>query len=939
MQEPVPGARDVSAADRSDDLVEEPTGGAAATPAGRTPRRGGATPRERAAADGGAAARSLTDDVARTAAARRLLRAEASGGGTLQALVELAGQLLGTPSAELSLLTDERVVVGGVDPLPGPVGTRTSLVDSLCARVGAAGERVVVDDAAGDPRLAGSAAVAGGRLGAYLGVPLRGDDRRVVGAMCVHQPHARRWTPQDVATLEHLAAAAAAQLEVHALDREYARVDRLALLDAAAQAAGLGTFQWDLATGALHWDASLLEVFAYDADSFGGTIDAFRARVHREDRAHVTAALDAAIATCGVYEAEFRVVRPDGSTRWLSARGRALAGAAGTAEQVIGVATDTTALRTGEERVGRVLEDMTVGYYWLDPDWRIGYVNAEAERILGRTREHLLGGVLWDLFPAAVGTEFEEGYRTVARTGAPAVFDAYYPAPLDGWYEVRAVPEHGGVAAYFTDVTARRHALDAAQEARERSELLAAVAAGLVEILDPVEALRGVLPHLVPAVADFAVASLLDEGHAGWQQRLHDVAALHADPAMQPVLEEYRAVRVPALTRSSMVAQVLAGGAQALRTGLPSPGDLVEDGPAHELLTALAPDAMVVMPLRGRGRTRGLLTLGRSVGRGAFTDADLTALRDVMAQIGLALDNAHLHAARRDLAEELQRSLLTELPEPDHLHLVARYVPAATGAQIGGDWYDAFVVRDGSTCLVIGDVTGHDLRAAVAMAQVRNVLRGGAHAVVKPPAHILASLDWAIHDLAVGALSTGILAKVEQPADLAEQGFRLLRWSNAGHLPPLLLHPEGHAELLARPADMLLGLRPHNDRHDHTVVVRPGSTVLLYTDGLVERRGEPLTVGLERLRTAAEALADLPLEELCDRLIADLASGSDDDVALLAVRAHPEDEPRPAEAGPSRTPADLAADASPFLPDAPVPAVDPVDPVDPQRGGPTPAGR
>ncbi|MFC8192619.1 SpoIIE family protein phosphatase [Cellulomonas sp. NPDC057328] len=863
-----------------------------------------------------AAARRLTADVARTAAARRMLRAEA-GGGALQALVELAGRLLGTPSAEVSLLTDERVVVGAVDPRPGRVGTRTSLEESLCARVGAVGERLVVADVSADDRVAASAAVADGRVGAYLGVPLRGDDRRVVGALCVYQPAPRAWTAQDVATLEHLAGAAATQLEVDALDREYARVDRLALLDAAAHAAGLGTFQWDLATGALHWDASLLEVFAYDSASFGGTIDAFTARLHPDDVAPVSAALDAAVAACGVYEAEFRVLRPDGTLRWLNARGRALAGPSGRAEQVIGVTTDTTALRAGEERVQQILEDMTVAYFWLDPRWRFGYVNAEAERILGSTRERLLGGDVWELFPAAVGTDFESSYRAVAATGEPVVFDAYYPAPLDAWYEVRAVPERGGVAAYFTDVTERRRALELAQQARARSELLAAVAAELVEVLDPVQALEAVLPHLVPAVADFAIASLLDEGHGGWQQRLHDVAARHADPRLQPVLDDYRAVRVPALTRTSLVAQVMAGGPQALRTGLPAPGDLVQEGPAHELLTRLAPEAVVVLPLRGRGHTRGLLTLGRTAARGPFTEADLTALREVGAQVGLALDNAHLHAARRDLAEELQRSLLTELPEPDHLHLVARYVPAATGAQIGGDWYDAFLVRDGRTCLVIGDVTGHDLRAAVSMAQIRNVLRGGAHAVVRTPAQILASLDWAIHDLAVGAISTGILATVEQPADLAAQGLRLLRWSNAGHLPPLLLHPDGTAELLTRPADLLLGLRAHNERHDHTVEIRPGSTLLLYTDGLVERRGERLSVGLERLRAAAEALAASPLEELCDRLIADLASSSEDDVALLAVRAHPEDRPRPAEAGPRRTPADLAADASPLLPDAP----------------------
>ncbi|MBD7919072.1 SpoIIE family protein phosphatase [Cellulomonas sp. Sa3CUA2] len=683
-----------------------------------------------------------------------------------------------------------------------------------------------------------------------------------------------------------------------------ARTARLSLLDSAAQAAGLGTFQWDLVTGALHWDPTLLEVFGYDETTFPGTIEAFDARLHPGDAALVSAALDSAVSTCGVYEAEFRVVQPDGSVRWLAARGRALAGPSGDAEHLIGVTTDTTALRERDLHVQQILEDMSTGYFWLDADWRFGYVNAEAELILARTRADLLGGVIWDLFPAAVGASFEEHYRAVARTGAPHVFDAYYPAPLDAWYEVRAIPERGGVAVYFTDVTARRRALALAEEGRGRSDLLAAVAAELADAVDPVQALHAVLPHLVPGVADFAIASLLDDGPGPWRTRLHDVAARHADPDLQPVLDEYRSMRVPALTRTSLVAEVLTTSRPVVRFGATSLDDIVEPGPVRDLLGRLAPETLMVLPLRGRGRTRGVVTLARGAGRGGFTDADVTALRDVTAQMGLALDNAHLHSARRDLTEELQRSLLTELPEPDHLHLVARYVPASTGTQIGGDWYDAFLLRDGCTCLVIGDVTGHDLQAAVKMAQIRNVLRGGAHAVVQPPAAILSAYDWAARDLAIGAFSTAILARIEQPDDLVEQGARLLRWSNAGHLPPLLVQPDGRAELLWRPSDLLLGMRAHTVRQDHTEVLLPGATLLLYTDGLVENRGERLQVSLERLRACAERYADLPLDEFCDAVVAELAPSNDDDVALLAVRAFPQDEPRPPEAGPRHVPAD-----------------------------------
>ncbi|NIZ89651.1 GAF domain-containing SpoIIE family protein phosphatase [Kineococcus rubinsiae] len=332
------------------------------------------------------------------------------------------------------------------------------------------------------------------------------------------------------------------------------------------------------------------------------------------------------------------------------------------------------------------------------------------------------------------------------------------------------------------------------------------------------------------------------------------------------------------------------------------------------VLTATGAHAFASVPLRVGAEVLGVVTAGWKQPQ-TFDTEQVALLETFAAQCAQALNRLQALKAERAAAhrvarmgEALQRSLLTELPEPDHLELLARYVPAADEAQVGGDWYDAFMVRDGTTCLVIGDVSGHDQDAAVQMAQVRNVLRGVAHAVVDPPARILRSLDWAMRDLAIGALSTALLAKVEQGPRDADQGLRTLRWSNAGHLPPLLIQADGRSEFLERPHDLLLGLSVDTDRHDHSVHLLPGCTVLLYTDGLVERRGEHLEDGLHRLQTLATALSHLPLQELCDDLIARLAEDAEDDVALLAVRAHREDRPRPAEAGPRRLPADLTRD-------------------------------
>ncbi len=260
--------------------------------------------------------------------------------------------------------------------------------------------------------------------------------------------------------------------------------------------------------------------------------------------------------------------------------------------------------------------------------------------------------------------------------------------------------------------------------------------------------------------------------------------------------------------------------------------------------------------------------------------------------------------ATQRLSETLQRSLLTNPPEPNHLQITARYQPAAQEAQIGGDWHDAFLTSGGVTTVVIGDVTGHDGPAAAAMAQVRNVLRGVAQTIGKPPAAVMTALDAALTNLRFGALTTAVIAQVTEPPAAAAVGQRLLHWSNAGHPPPLLITPDGRAELLWRPADPLLGLDPDSTRThtrtNHTIVLDPGCTLVLYTDGLVERRREPLDDGLDRLLAAAADLQDLAPEQFCDALLQRLGADAEDDVALLVLR--PEPAPAPGPALPSYSP-------------------------------------
>ena len=268
---------------------------------------------------------------------------------------------------------------------------------------------------------------------------------------------------------------------------------------------------------------------------------------------------------------------------------------------------------------------------------------------------------------------------------------------------------------------------------------------------------------------------------------------------------------------------------------------------------------------------------GRSEPWTAQQVSEATALRTHLLEALYARSRSIVRAA-----ETLQRSLLSEPPDPDGLDLAVRYVPAAPEAQVGGDWYDVFVQPDGSTMLVIGDVVGHDTEAAADMAQLRGLLRGIAFDSAQGPAAVLTRLDGAIAGLGLHALATVLVARLEPTG----AGASRLRWASAGHLPPLVVLPDGSLQQLTpRRAGLLLGVDASTPREEREDVVAAGSTLLLYTDGLVERRDQFFDDGVELLGHALQELRALPVGELCDALLARLLPArAMDDVALVAVR-------------------------------------------------------
>lgn len=235
--------------------------------------------------------------------------------------------------------------------------------------------------------------------------------------------------------------------------------------------------------------------------------------------------------------------------------------------------------------------------------------------------------------------------------------------------------------------------------------------------------------------------------------------------------------------------------------------------------------------------------------------------------------------AERAETDLLHGAVLTDLPAVPGLGLDVRYRPARARSRIGGDWYDAFVRPSGDVVLVVGDVTGHDVAAAAGMRQLRGTLRTLGYAEGAGPAATLSRAERTLAGLGTAVTATALVAALGPSGSGGG-----LRWASAGHLPPVLVRVDGRAALLPGAPELLLGVDPGTPRTDRAAALGPGETLLLFTDGLVERRGESVTSGLERLVAelpgVRRADGGLDLDALLDRCC---PGDRDDDVTVLAA--------------------------------------------------------
>jgi GAF domain-containing protein/anti-sigma regulatory factor (Ser/Thr protein kinase) len=403
------------------------------------------------------------------------------------------------------------------------------------------------------------------------------------------------------------------------------------------------------------------------------------------------------------------------------------------------------------------------------------------------------------------------------------------------------------------------HLFEQERKARERLEALQRVTDAALAYLGEEELLTELLERVTDALQADTAAILMLDG-AG------DVLVARAAKGIEEEVEQ--GVTIP-------VGRGFAGRIAAERRAIFIP-DVDHGDILNPILREKGIRSLLGVPLLVEGRVIGVLHVGTLTPR-EFTEDDRELLQFAADRAAPAIENAQLFEQRR-VAEVLQRTLLPpELPTIAGLELASRYVPAE-GSGLGGDWYDVFELPESRIVLAVGDVVGHGVNAAAVMAQLRTALRAYA-AEGHEPASVVQSVDrlmWQLGPTAMTTLVYLVLDPVEETIELV----------NAGHLPPLLIDPGGEARYLDVDSAVPLGTSQTETYAAQAVPFPAGAALVLYTDGLVERRDAPIDDGLDALRALVSGSDDV--EDLCttalDRL---LPSAPSDDVALLAVRMPP----------------------------------------------------
>ncbi|MFD3546975.1 SpoIIE family protein phosphatase [Streptomyces sp. NPDC058655] len=540
-----------------------------------------------------------------------------------------------------------------------------------------------------------------------------------------------------------------------------------------------------------------------------------------------------------------------------------------------------------------LFETCPIGLVMLDEDLRYVHLNQALADMDGLPVEDHIGRRLDEVMTTSDGGEFQRTVRGVAEGGVPVVgtLVGVRPRGHPDRDQVRSVsffPLSGavgtrpGVGGLVVDVTDRERAILEATTARGRLALLDRASARIGTTLDVGRTAQELVDVAMPDFCDGAVVEVVE-----WMDESE-----RFDPSL-PLLTR----RIASGTLLPPPATELVSGVERvryppgsvihdmLRTGRPVSATVDAEFLARtvlvesrsRLLAESGVACVLVAPLIARGTVQGIAVFGRSADRPAFTEDDLGLAGELASRAAICLDNARLYSRVQDISLTLQRALLPSvLAASPYVEVAHRYVPGSRITEVGGDWYDVIGLPRDRVVLVVGDVMGHGVPAAAAMGRLRITTKALARHDSEPE-ELLAELDACAQEAGI-ELATCLYLVYDATTGRA-------RIAGAGHPPPLVLRPDGAVQTVDEVLGVPLGVGGHPFRAVE-VDLPEGSTLALYTDGLVEARGRDIDAGIEALRVELGRVGG-PLEAMADRILARLQpEPPTDDTVLVLARVH-----------------------------------------------------
>ncbi|WP_229889310.1 MULTISPECIES: SpoIIE family protein phosphatase [Streptomyces] len=542
------------------------------------------------------------------------------------------------------------------------------------------------------------------------------------------------------------------------------------------------------------------------------------------------------------------------------------------------------------------------GFLLIDTDLRVRRANKRFASVFGGNVESHRGRTVHDYLPRSEADRVAATLRRVLETG-DSITDMHVTGFIPGsderrHWSINLYRVHSGtgrpigIAWLGTDITSRRAAAREAAAARRNLALLNEAGARIGNSLDLETTARELLDVVVPGFCDLATVDLYQGLLAGDEtpRALADGSAELRRVAFASAVSDAPFIGGPAPVAVGAVHHYPFNSpcADALRTARPQHVPAEDGGLIQSTLA---------VPMVAHDTVVGLAQFSRTKGSEPFGDRDRALAVELAARAAVCIDNARLYRREHERALILQRSLLPPGdPEASGLDIACRYLPGNAATEVGGDWFDVIELPGHRTALVVGDVMGRGLRAAVAMGELRTAVRTLALLDLEP-AEVLSALDEIARGLGTpgGVQQATRAARQPRDADLSEVYLatcvyavydsvtRRCTFANAGHLPPVLVEPGESALMLDVPPGMPLGVG--GEPFEEVEVELPeGALLALYTDGLVESRDHPLDEGLQAF---VGALTDpsRPLEDVCDHVLNTLDTHhGEDDIALLMAR-------------------------------------------------------